>query len=801
MSEKKKFTYESGDSASSAQNGGQPGATPQPPYPPQQDPRTYAQQPSQGQPYRTGQVPEQEPSGQRSTVFRASDAQQPASRPGAPSQPERAPQRPAEPERQLKKSDGGGTKGKKTSKGGKDKKKKGKKGLVTVLTVLLVLVVAVTVLQLTNVFNFVGAIAGLFGGSPSLNTYTVDSKEYLLRYLNHPSLIPGDTLELTGSFSVDVDEDLGGFAMIPLVNYGGSGSVSFTGGTLVMSGAESKIDMSKASFSGTELYIDAPNVNLTLGSADDTNINVATLNGTAHKRDLYMPFVGTRMSIPVTFTNESGSSLSNVKVSLTSAGFIFVDGDTVTIESLGAGASATVNVNVIAVEGGRQEIIGYATDESGRLLVSGTSGYINLLGTGYYAGDVHTHTEDSQSVRFGTLEDNVSYGYQHGMSFIISVENNEEAQKLSQSEIDALVGSDGAFLQLTGGETGENLLHLLILGSDVRPRDDYGTEIMGHGQWIYQDAINEVIRDGGTVILPHFFSYEDLLTMISILKSSRGASAMEILTLDMKTTNTELNYYYNTWMAVNAQGRQKMFGVFSSNNIYSSEVGSKYISGYMPSLTEANIYAMLQSGNYIMSNGPQLRFTMGNVQMGGDIYTTTEGGMVNVSIYGSDTSPIQSVRLLKYRISGNIDDIDYEVAYEESFSGQGVYSFHRDLDIMIEPKTFYRVELITESARYYDDAGLALSNPVYVNEGQNDSYCHIDKISSALGSQIKQAPNGIYYIEKDNLKTGAISVTGTGERITVKYNVNKGDYVADYIMITMMGGNGTITSVKVYVVN
>lgn len=685
----------------------------------------------------------------------------------------------------------------------KDKKRaprKKRKGLIVALSVLGALIVAVTALQLTGVFSVVGMVAGLFGGSPSLYTYSVSSQEYLVRYLQHPALKPGDTLELEGNFEIDVDADFGGFAMLPLLNFGGSGSVAFKGGTVVMSGAESGIDMSRASFSGTELYIDAPKVSLTLGSADDTNINVASLNGAVHTRDLQMPFAGTRMSIPVTFTNESGETLSNVQVSLTSGGFIFYS-DTVTIDSLAAGGSVTVDVDVVAVEGGRQEIRGYAVDSAGNQTVSGTSGYVNILGAGYYAGDLHTHTEASRSQRFGTLTENVTYGYEHGMSYIVSVENNEEAEKLSQTEVDSLVGSTGAFLQLVGGETGEELLHLLILNSELRPRDDYGTEIMDHGIWIYQDAINEVVRDGGLAILPHFFSYGALDSMIPLLKSSRNATAMELFTLDMRTYYTELSYYTSTWSAVNVQGRQKLFGLFSSNNVYSSEVGTKYIKGYMPTLRESNIYDMLQTGNYIMSNGPDLRFTMGHTQMGGDLYTTEEGGAVNVNLYASDASPLTTLRLLKYNISGNIDDIEYEVVYEQDFTGQGVYSFNDTFDLEIAPNTFYRVELASESARDYEDTGIALSNPIFVYKGESNSFYHIDKLSTAMGSAVKQAPNGTYYIETANLKTGAVNVMGSGESYTIDYHINGGDHVADFITVTMLGGNGTLTSLRVYVLN
>ncbi|MDO4566004.1 MAG: hypothetical protein Q4B42_01615 [Oscillospiraceae bacterium] len=297
-------------------------------------------------------------------------------------------------------------------KSSKKNKKKSGKALKWVLIGgggLLVAALALAALYLFGIVN-------LFPSRPI--TYSASDSSTFLTYLSHPSLKAGDTIALSEPVTVDIDETYGGFVSLPLVNLE---NVEFQNGTLLLLGGanQDSASLDGVSFTNVEVYIDATHTDLSWsGYTDDTYINCRTLNGSPHLTDVSFPIVGARMSIPVTLVN-TGPALTNAEVTFSSPSYIFTEGETYLVDSIPANSSVSVEVPVIAVEGGRTRI--YAHDSSGA--VSGDSGFINIVGTGYYSGDLHTHSTASVYKRYSTIEENVEYGYKNGMSFIVSVEN------------------------------------------------------------------------------------------------------------------------------------------------------------------------------------------------------------------------------------------------------------------------------------------------------------------------------------------------------------------------------------------
>ncbi len=713
----------------------------------------------------------------------------------------------------------------------KEKRKKSKAGRIVMAVVagLLVIILATGGLGFAGVLDIGGIIAST-GMGVTYYSYEVKDYDTLLRYLRHPSLKPGDTLRVSGDHVIDVAQEFGDFAVLPLVNVTG-GSVKFKGGSVLLSGAADGIDMSGVSFEDCKLYIEAPQTALKLGSASDENINARTLNGSAHTRDLTLPFAGTRMTVPVTINNESGAAQSNLQVYLTSPSFLFTDGDTFIIDNLPSGGSITKDVNVVALEGGRLQIMAYATD-GGNLLAFGKSDYINVLGAGFYSGDLHTHTTASQSQREGTLDGNIRAGYAHGLSFIASVEVGKvvdedtgretdvdvEAEKLPQGEVDAITGSNGFFLQLTAGETGENSRHLLIYDSDKRPRSDYGEVIPDYGTWTYNDAIREVTRDvedeetgefirrGGFVILPHFFDYGDISASVDMAKTQYGATGIEIVTGLYRyqeadgSHRTEVRCALNVWIAINAQGKQKLFAVLTSNNLESDAVGSRYVSCNMPTLSEQNIYDSIRSGNFYSSNGPQLRFRLGGMDMGQDV-SAPEGAKLIANCYAADSKPLTAVRLVKYEVTRKMEDPQPVIVYEEDLTGKGVYSFQKSIEVETAGvNEFYRFEAISEKAAYYEDVGVALSNPIWVKVEEKASASAIETISNVLGKKVQQAPNGAYYIQSAGVLPAFVHVSTTGEKVTIQVHKFGSKLLVDYVTIDVLSANGSHTVERVYLI-
>ena len=800
-------------------------------------------------------------------------------------------------------------KGKKTAKSGGKKSNVGKTvGIVA--AALLAVAIVCTALYYFGVVDFFPQKA---------YTYEAADTETFLKYLSHPSLKAGDTINTTGDIVVDVDEEFGGFASLPLVNLSGvefkNGSVLFLGGE-----GQSSASLDGITFTDCEVYLDAESTNVTFSAVeDDTYINCKTLNGTAHLVDYDFPMVGAKMTVAVKLTN-TGSALTNAEVTFSSPSYIFPEGETFSVDSIPANGSVEVNVPVIAVEGGRTRIL--AHDSTGA--VSGDSGFVDIIGTGYYSGDTHTHSSESyKTKRTSTVEENVEAGYENGMSFIFSVENvysqdeedkaNEEvwaqeeavrkklaaaqaaaeeaaaeeeeesaddttdttsadataaggdnsvqlsstsdkrslpvllanliddegdmtvssddeddaveiriegqdpkygtkfAEQLTQSDVDSIVGGSGRFIQIAGAETGQNSQHLLYVNSDIWPRSDYGRTIYKFGLWTYQNAIDYITDDGGIVILPHFFD-RDSSSALSTIKGIYGETAIEIMSGGRGSDSVETTLEINSWDMINAYGMNKLFAVMASNNTSASEVGTRYISGLMGRLTEENIYTMLESGNYIATNGPTVRFELGGAQMGETTFVPAsamaEDGSSTVTtqakIYACDDSPLTSVRLIRCKITNIIDTPQTEDVINIDLTGQNVYEYSDVIDVEVSADEFYRLEVRSEEDDLGDDVGVGLSNPVYIY----DSGSYSESVVSArgfgykLGGEAVKTANNRWIVKTHNFIPSLFSVdTDAAYTDIVSHKLGSSKF-ADYVSVYMLALDAkTSTCEKVYIVN
>ncbi len=738
------------------------------------------------------------------------------------------PEEPAEretPRKTVKKAEkkAAGPAEKKTEKKVEDmKKKSGKKKRR--LCVLPVIAAALALVLLVGALAVFGVVP-LPGGAEGDNSYTVSDAETLARYLRHPLLKAGDTIVVEGNLDVDINTLFDGFAEVPLVNYDcAGGDVTFTGGTALLTGGNSKATMNGVKFADCDVYIEAPACALTwVDCADDTNINARSLNGQAHKRELPVKLVGARFAVPVTFTNESASALSNVTVKLASANFIFPDGESYTVKSLGAGESVTEDVEVVAVVGGRGRVVAYAADSAGSLAVTGGSDYVSIMGGGWYAGDVHTHTEASG--RAATAEDNVRYGYGNGMSFIISAERNAAAPTLGQSAVDSLVGESNAFLQIAGYELCEDSsvfaslpsfegyvpsMDFLVLGADVIPNNHYivpDTNDLARDSsltpWLLQDAIYEVEEAGGLSVLTHFFD-NDIEKKISVSKSLSDLDGIEVLTKHHGLNDMETAVALNIWKLYSTFGAQKVFALAASNNETSEEVGAYFIKGEMSGLSEDAAFGMIESGRYFFSSGPELYFALGGAGMGGD-FTTSAGAVTKATLFASDDVPLTKVVLTKYTVTHSKNDIVSEVVFEYDLTGKGVCAYSDFLDVTVSPDEYYIFEAYSEENNLGTEQGYASSNPIYAVSGSDPETAlsgkAVDDMSYLLGGTAQRAGNGRWYLTAKSFVPFLFRASSAGNRVSVVYHKLNSDATCDYLTVLVTAADGTQSSEKVYLIN
>ncbi|MEA5051642.1 MAG: hypothetical protein VB021_09270 [Oscillospiraceae bacterium] len=697
------------------------------------------------------------------------------------------------------------------------KKKKSRVKLLPILAAVLVFALLGGALVVFGVVPVSAAGAG--------NRYTVSDAATLAKYLQHPSLKAGDTLVISGALDVDVNELFGGFADIPLVNYDCSGgSVNFTGGAALITGGSAKATMNGVKFTDCDVYMEAPSTAVTwVDCTDDSHIDAKSLNGAAHTQDLGVKIVGARFEVPVTFTNKTSSSLSNIEVKLSSANFVFPDGESYKIKSLGAGESVTAAVDVVAVYGGRGRVLGYASDSSGALAVTGSSDYVSVMGTGLYAGDVHTHTEVTG--RSATLENNVLGGYKNGMSFIVSSERNAAGKVLTQSDVDGIVGESNAFLQLGGYELCEdstpfaNLpsfvgytqsMDFLILGTDDVPNNHYivpdtgdlklNTSLM---PWMLQDAIDEVNKAGGLSVLTHFFDV-DIEKKISMAKSFSDLDGIEVLTPYHKVDDSETRVALNVWKLYGTFGAEKTFALAASNNETSEQVGSYFIKGAMNGLSAAGAYSMIKSGDYFFSNGPELGFTIGGASMGAD-FTTSSGATTKATVFANDDVPLTKVVLTRYLVTHSKNDIQSETVFEYDLTGKGVCSYSDSLDVTVNPGEFYIFEAYSESDNLGKDVGFASSNPIYAVAGSNAdmklSGNAVESMRYLLGGSAQRAGNGAWYLTAKNYLPFLMNVSSAGNKVSVVYHQLGTAAACDYLTVLVTADDGTQSSQRVYLIN
>ncbi|MEG1757557.1 MAG: hypothetical protein RR058_07035 [Oscillospiraceae bacterium] len=671
------------------------------------------------------------------------------------------------------------------------------------LIIALVLVIAVAASGLF--VHFSGLLYTML--PQSNNTYNITSKEELVAYLQHPSLQSGDTLNVADPYELDVATDFGGYLSFPLVNFAGDGHIDFNGGTILIRGGNSgSVKMNGVAFHDCALYIDAPNASVEWDNVtNDDTVNIKSLNGTSHPAKITAKFTGSKFTLPVTLTNVSDTALGETVVKLISPGLLFCDSGEYTIPSLDSGASVAIEVPVIATCGGRLNVTAVANGADGKQVISGASEYVSVIGPGYYSGDLHTHSEVSEAGRTGTVSMNIERAYETGMSYILSVESDgKDAQKYSPEQVEAVTGGKNDFIQLNGGETGSKSRHLLILNSDARPKDNYGEIVWDFGTYLYQDAINEVVKDGGQVILPHFFgggrSYSE---SIAIARSAYDVAAIEVFDNTVEYMSMEYKVGINVCDNVNYKGDKHLFWLATSNNVTSNDIGTRYTKSFMPMLSETNVYDMLKTGNYFLTNGPELSFTVGGAPMGGTVLGKADE-KIAAHIYCSDDSPLTSVIVYKFDITGSVDKVSQSTVYEKDLTGQGIYTLDETVEFTLDKDCYYRIEVLSEKANVKNEVGVALSNPIFASIDDKSGDASVHSLSyGSFGASLEKSENGTYFINsKMAVNPGFLNASvADNAKTSIVYHKNGSDNFADYITVRVLAENKAQRIMTVYVVD
>jgi len=239
-----------------------------------------------------------------------------------------------------------------------------------------------------------------------------------------------------------------------------------------------------------------------------------------------------------------------------------------------------------------------------------------------------------------------------------------------------------------------------------------------------------------------------------------------------------------TWLdKMNIKGNRKYYGIGNSDAHQFATIWRAYNGFVLDELTWENIDAALANGNFFVTRGPQLTYTLGGKEMG---QTYIASGKVTVPLKvnaycgelylkSSNNLYIDSIDLVGYEISSDVESsyANRKVINLYADNGEKTTSCKIDKDVEIESGWFYRVEVKTNEKNQY-----AISNPVWVSEGGNFTVNDEFDVKAGEAIWLSTTQTEIYdtvYFSMDNEVEG-ITVKSTGY-VLVDENVYSGNYV------------------------
>lgn len=430
--------------------------------------------------------------------------------------------------------------------------------------------------------------------------------------------------------------------------------------------------------------------------------------------------------ITVTVKNVTKDALQQLQVEVIPPYFVhLLDEGAVIIPVVEAQSQVEIKVRAVALEGGRAAM--RANVSASLFNITRKSGF-DVKGAGYYAGDNHTHTKNSDGVH--TTAENANSVYNKRLlSWVWNVEHNlffkQDADNVTKSYGDR-------FLSLAGSELTTSVGHALVYGLDAAPRYDINNSGTGYN---WQDSINEVTGKGGLFYFAHpFFNKYTLEDPYRW----RGFTGIEVWNGAFHALDNGANERaFKFWDEINIRGDAKYYGFANTDGHTKDKVGDTYSKGLMQGLAGDNVLELLKAGAYFGSNGPELRFSIDGVDMGGTLHIEGDG-VAQLHIQAFDpNSNLSRVRVIKYPVTGSIDDYSRrEIVLEEDLSGLFTNTFMKTVALPVTGQEFYRMEVFSEKANEDSSGigpltgtGFAFSNPIWVETAESSNAAAIESIS------------------------------------------------------------------------
>ena len=76
----------------------------------------------------------------------------------------------------------------------------------------------------------------------------------------------------------------------------------------------------------------------------------------------------------------------------------------------------------------------------------------------------------------------------------------------------------------------------------------------------------------------------------------------------------------------------------------------------------------------------------------------------------------------------------------------------------------------------------------------------LEELNYMFGGEVKQAPNGTYYIEADHFTTNMLNVKTDGKYTDIAYHEYNSDLMADKVTVLITASDTTQTIETIYIV-
>ena len=378
----------------------------------------------------------------------------------------------------------------------------------------------------------------------------------------------------------------------------------------------------------------------------------------------------------------------------------------------------TLNIKFMfkVLEGGRSVFKIKYTDENNNIRYKELQ--IFSKGPGWYSGDTHTHSTFSDGI--GSIEQNLLYGKNVGLSFIAASDHNTI---LHFKTVDSLNKKYNDFVILPAEEITTSSGHCLAY--NINTLVPWNLQTYSRKNII--DSVNKQINTFGPafsyIAHPNVQFYEWSDTSYTGIK---GLEVWNSIDLDFNFNNYRTRKSFSQWDSLNLLGRH-IFGMSNSDAHGPNVVGSNYIVAKLEEFSKAEIIKVLRDkGTFYGTNGPSINFTLNNYQMGETVYVNSdaENIMLRISANSNSDDNISEIKLYK---NGSVIRI---------WENLGQIKLIKEL-INVSPGDFFRIELTAGS-------GYAFSNPIWINQ-------NLISPNSSLNNSNKDSSIAISVFEKSVL--------------------------------------------------